>query len=382
MKTIRIPVYGKLGSFELSLFRDGIEENFSNFVMGLMTPGLIIKRLTNGILSTDFLVTGSGPLNVNAGYLTYNDSGKIRIVKFSSVSIPIDAITYPNGIYYVCIKPKVTNYENGTLTFTNGSDIVVSSLKGSFKYFRPGAAVIIENSDTLYGNAGSYKVISTAIDSVRLDKIFTGITESGLKWKIEAEFPGNYSTPDSSGRLAYEYDGYDLLLRSSPTGFELASIRTQSGTATIFSDRRPSYLANFNSNNANADDILSGAINNITTIEEKASAARLDKIVKGYYSKGIRTGLTVAIAGLDLIRVAAGDAIDGNGKFIVLPATSDINIRALFNQSIIVDGDNYLHIYYISPNGYAWYWSTAESSNASHVSITKIIFDPSNLNQE
>jgi hypothetical protein len=381
MNTIKYPKYSKVGVYELPFLITGIEENFSNLVQGIMTPGLLIKKLSSGVLSSDFLVSGNGPLNINAGYLTYNDNGKIRIVKFDATVLSVDAISYPNGNYYVCIKPKSTNYEKGTLSFTNGSDIVSSTIKNVFKYLRPGGSIIIENADSIYGNGGNYPIISTSVDSVRLATPFNGTSESGLKWKIGAEFPDGHNVDSNNERLAYEYDGYDLVISSSPVGYELCYLRMSSGVATILSDRRPNFLAVFKNNSGNADDILSGLSKDITTIEEKASAARLDRIVKNTFTKGIRTGLNALTIGEDLIRVEAGEAIDGNGKLILVPNNVTFNTADLFNESKIIEGDNYLHLYYVQPNTYAFYWSQTESSNPIHVSITKVTYSQGTLIQ-
>ncbi len=368
----------KLGSPELKKFRDGIENEFTKLMLAMSSSGLVIRREANGVLANSFLVTGLGAVEVAEGIFLDNSTGVIKCIKISNTSIALSVSTYPNGTYYVCVKAKTNNYEPGLITLTNGSD-TVTIVKGDFKSLRPYGYIIIDAADSQFGNGGEYKIIAGSDisgTSAKLEVPFNGTTESNLKWKIGGEFPSNSVPSATADKLIYQYDSYEILVQKSPTGYVLAEIQITTAIITSNLDRRMNFLASFNSNRANADDIVSGALNNITTIEEKAQANRVDRIVKTIITKGVRSGLVCSITGHTL-SITSGEAYDGIGKYIRVPVNITFDLALLLSQSIIVEGDNYLHIFYKSPNNYDWFWSTTPSSLASNVLVAKIIYDSS-----
>lgn len=347
---------------------------------GMATPGLVIKKLSGGVLDTPLLVTKNGSkIIINSGYATYNDGGEIRMYQIPITEIDVSA--YTNGTYYVCIKPKATNFEKGTISVTQSDNRISASSKGTFDRLRPGGWIILFNSVTsgdggsTLNNGGAYRVAEVSAETATLDQVFPGITENNLKWKVGAAFPSNAVPSVNDDKCIFVYDDYDIVIQTSAVGLKLSQVQIASALAVNVIDKRQENLYQPVNNGANADDVVKGVSKDITTIEEKAQAGRVDKHIKNILVKGVRSGGNVSIDSNGIITITQITAWDGYGRLIIAPQNGNItlNCATLTLDGQIQIGTNYLHIYYTSPGGYGLYYSTSISTDPNHVLICAIL---------
>ncbi|RPI19725.1 MAG: hypothetical protein EHM58_00535 [Ignavibacteriae bacterium] len=358
----KYPPNSYYGSTELKTTTEFIEECFNLILNGLVRPGLIIRKVDNGVLDTPFLVTGtnqdadSPSISVNGGVFIRQYGGVYRIIESKPASFAIDSATYQPGTYNISLVAGVSSYEKGTLTFTNASNSVTIN-NGNFNHLRPYGYIVVSD-DT--GASTAYKVIEVHNESVILENVYTGETKSNVKWKVGARFPVNATPQNANDMLLYEYDNSEIKISQKNLGIVLAEMTVLEGStpgsiSINVTDRRQSSVAVFNNNAANADDVIDGQYNRITTIEEKAQAQRLDRVVNDTFTRGIRKGYAagdMVISGGNLV-FGAIKAYDNTGKRIEIPAGTSINLDAL----LLNTGANYLYVYYKEPNSYDFTWN-------------------------
>ncbi len=327
-----------------------------------LTFGVVTEKLPSGVLDIDMKVEQSSDTSVfiNPGYFISYDGTEIRIVEVPNT--PIDLTSQPDDtdlrIYAI---PNSNSYEAGTLTFTNGSKTVVIT-DGSFAKLDPYESLVI--TDSISGNDGVYEIYEIpSAGSLELVNIFTGTTESGLTWKIAGNFKG-YKTATATD-LIYTYDDYEIAVstQDSAEGLLLAIVRKTAGVISSITDSRSDNLFSMKTlSKTVADDIIKGVTKDITTIEEKASAATIDLALGDLIKEGYVTGLGLTIEGDNLL-IGSGAVYNSQGKRIAIPSTLTVGLNQYVTSGDIILGDtNYLYISYVSPNSYSLSWSQSSTT--------------------
>jgi len=349
----RSRVHSKLMN-QLSILTNGNLGKYLNAVTEIW--GVVSQKQVNGIFDKNLQleINTTSSVVINPGVAISNNDNEVRLMVLPAKEI-IDATSLLNDIpYNVYIVPKESNYETGLLTFTNGSK-VVSVAGGTFNKLDPYESLVIE--DSLSGNDGVYEIYSPGTDTLELVEPFTGTTETDLKYKIAANFKG-YKTATEID-LEYAYDGFDVVVSSLKltTGFILGTFQKTAGIVTTLTDRRSNNLYTIKAiGKVLADSVITGITNAITTIEEKASAATMDKVITDFVTSGYRSGLVVTLVDETLV-ISSGIAYTALGKRIHVETETVIDLAAAVTNGQVVTGENKLYLGYVSPNSYEWIWN-------------------------
>jgi hypothetical protein len=390
MNKSKFPANSYIGSIELKSISEFIENNFHFLLSGLLTNGLLIRKLPGGGLDTQFQVTAnqlsgdSWTINIQPGYLVKNYGGIMRIFEFKGISITIDSTSYPPpATYKVALTPLVDSYEQGTLSFEQGSDMVSIS-NGTFEHLRPYGSIIIDD-ETFDG--ASLEVIEVSTGTARLAQPYPSASVSGVKWKVGARFASNTVPPDNNEKLEFEYEVCTSVItqKSYPLIIAELNITGEPGEMSVsVSDYRLSQLASLRNNAICADDVFNGANKDITTIEEKFSAGQVSTRFSDFFSKGIRSGgaLNVQIGSGDsgsTLKVDPLTAYDGLGSRIQTASTV-FYLDQLVSDSVINLGLNFLYVYYKSPGSYDFMWNIPVVK-PQYVYVCEVNYDPSGENK-
>lgn len=358
----RVRVHSKFLN-QLSVLTNG---NLSKYLQAITEVfGIVAEKQTNGVYDNSFQIEQNTPtsLLVNAGFAISNNDGSPRIL-YSGTKESMDITSlFSDVTYNLYLVPKESSYELGTLSFTTGSKIVTIA-NGNFSKLDPYESIVIDTS--ISGNNGVYEIYNVVgSDTLQLVETFAGTSESSLKWKIAGNFKG-YKTAGKED-LIYSYDSYDLVVSSQnlSTGFILASFKKTGGAISSITDRRSDNLFTVKAiGKVLADSVITGVLNSITTIEEKASANRLNKIVADNIRAGYKEGVALSILESTL-SITAGSVYTSNGERITIAPTGSasgdvtINLQEAVTNGNIIVGSNLLYVYYISPNGYGFQWNNA-----------------------
>jgi hypothetical protein len=367
MNKSRFPSNSYIGSLELRTVSDFIENDFHKILSGLVSPGLIIRKLSGGLLDTPFKVYVTGGksgeadlVKVTPGLFISSSGGVARIFELKNPDIHID--TMSNGSWNVCVVANISGYEEGRVSFTNNSDAVTIS-GGTFAHLRPFASIIAyeENSTKPFG---AFKVIEVSGNQAKLSVPFPGENKLNMKWKAGARFPDTTEPNSDDAKVMFEYNTCEAKLSNTNEGTVLGTVNIseQGGVkrAAVTSDRRGESLAVFNNNAANADDVRTGAANSITTIEEKAQAARVYNIVSDYFTPGVRSGGLLSINSSNVLTITQFIAYDGLGARLESNSAKTFNLPQLAAQLIIKEGKNPLYAWYAGPGAVNFSWSAQD----------------------
>lgn len=321
-----------------------------------LTFGVVTEKLPSGVLDVDLRIEQitDTSLFLNPGYAIVYDGSEIRIIEVPKATI--DFSSQSDGIdYNIYMVPKGDSYEAGTLTFVNGSKTVLIT-GGDFAKTDPYESLVIDSS--LLSNNGVYEVYQPSTTTLELVNIFTGTSESGLKWKIAGNFKG-YKTATAND-LIYSYDSYDIVISSqkSEEGLLLSTVRKSSGIIGIITDQRATNLFSMKAlSKTVADEVIKGVTKDITTIEEKASAGTMDQVVSDSIQTGWLTGLSLSISGA-ILTIGSGVVYNSSGKRISIPSQITLDLQQYVTSGNIIETNtNYLYISYVSPNSYKFSWS-------------------------
>ena len=185
------------------------------------------------------------------------------------------------GTYGIYLIPKKSNYEEGTIDLTNGSDIIQSN-NANFSKLQPFDRIKIE--DSALGNNGVYTVTSNITsNSVQITEPISGPNETNLKWKIVGYFGNNYISETNNNEFIYEYDDYTILLTrklltqkniDNASKFYQVDVINQHFANLV--DLRAQNLYVLKSISAvNADNVIKGYFKDITTIEGPGTGLNL-----------------------------------------------------------------------------------------------------------
>ena len=112
--------------------------------------GAVCGSSTDGNYTNDLLcsVIPGTSVRITTGYTITEINGEILINHVPETDVPMAA--YGSGTYYIYIVPKKIEYENGLLTFTNGSKTVIITAdptlgEGDFTKLSPFEYLIIHD---------------------------------------------------------------------------------------------------------------------------------------------------------------------------------------------------------------------------------------------
>lgn len=235
-----------LGSHELkrafrSIKEEGYQKLFAAFVQsyGVAFVTSNSMRVVQGSAGVRWITIKSG-LAVN---------GDLNII-----SLPTDvenAIEFPNapGNYYLTIKHKLRNTEDGTINVATDGSITGTNTK--FTEVLRGAPlnqvkVRFPNSTN---NLNDYPVLEVIDDTNAILNSSTSLTaETGMKYSVVGCFTPGTSIP-SANKLIYSYDDYEIALTNvniTPNYvFKLAQVSWDGTTLTIVDKRLDNKLALF-----------------------------------------------------------------------------------------------------------------------------------------
>jgi hypothetical protein len=358
--------------------------NIQNHIKAKADSYGVCAGLTAGGLTGECLcsVVPGTNIRIATGYCIANISNEIVIVSIPQTDV--DMSTY-SGTYYIYIVPEKSSYEDGLLTFTNGSKTVTIDADGDFDKLNPYEYLVI--IDSLLGNNALYQVSNDiASGTLELSEEFAGTTETDLKWKIAGYF-GSVITPTESS-LPYEYDKYEVVVSTLPPGIGVANgiclakavcdglggivLTDYRNEGNLYIEKQLAPMV--------ADQITAGDTHSVTTIEEKAQAGVVSKDIASFVEAGVRTGLVPALQ-LDhkTLQIGFGHAFNSDGQRIEILDTGDIyttDLEVLEGLGTILDGANYCYLKYVSPNSYEFVWNQTGAAETGAVKICKILYDP------
>lgn len=365
----RVRVHSKFLN-QLSTLTNG---NLSKAIQALAESyGVVSQKQVNGVLDNSFRVEQNTPtsLLINEGYAISNIASAMRIlISLSKESIDVTSLL-DDTMYNLYLIGKETSYEQGTLTLTNGSKIVTVA-NGDFNKLDPYESLVIDTSGS--GNDGVYEIYNVVGgNTLELVEEFTGTTEAALKWKVAGNFKGYKAATETD--LIYAYDGYDLVISSQnlSTGFILATFEKKAGVLASIADKRSTNLFSVKAvGKTLADSVINGVVNAITTIEEKASAGSIDKIVTDNISEGFKSGFGMTLA-TTVLTITGGVAYNSVGKRIEVPQATILDLKALVTAGDITEGSNSLYLSYVSPNSYQLLWNPP--AKLSSILVGKVLY--------
>jgi hypothetical protein len=353
-------------------FMESTNSNLEELIRAkAITFGVVLEKTTGGIYTEDCRVRKESELSIdiNGGYCIWNLNNEIIIIKVDRTSI--DLSEYGDGSFYITVVPKKSSYEEGILSFTNGSK-TVSIAGGTFTKIYPFEYIGIY--DSISGNNGLYKVANIGTSTIELTESFTGTTENNLPWKIMGYY-GQEITPNTEDNPLYEYNDYDILITTDQiNGICLAVVSILGAEIDRISDRRTSnlYKEKF-SGNVNADSILNGINKQVTTIEEARIINTLTEFMRNFITPGVRSGGVGSIIMGNQLLLTEIYAYSPLGREVHLSATQ-INLDDWVADSQINEGTNY---FYLFPSDYGSYsykcFQTQQSGNV--ISIGKLVYN-------
>lgn len=366
----------RIGSKFVSTALDLNNEDLQDYIKSITSKyGLAIDTLENGNLSIDFQIhIFQGALWLNSGYFISRIEDEILVGYVEDQTIqgnPNDLLPGTYGIYLI---PKKSNYEEGTIDLTNGSDIIQSN-NANFSKLQPFDRIKIE--DSALGNNGVYTVTSNITsNSVQITEPISGPNETNLKWKIVGYFGNNYISETNNNEFIYEYDDYTILLtqKNIDNAFKFYQVDVINQHFANLVDLRAQNLYVLKSISAvNADNVIKGYFKDITTIEEKAFAGNIPNYLKDILTNGILSGIGV-ILNNNLLNISNGFAIDGNGRLMYIPDVS-INLDSLVSDGTIKEGKNYMYMTYNPPLSYRFTYSQQLLVSENLINIGKITYN-------
>lgn len=233
-----------LGSHEMrrafrSIKEEGYQKLFAAFVqsygVAFTTPTSL--QVVQGSAGVRWLTIKSG-LAVDGG--------------LNTISLPEDvenAIQFPNaaGTYYLTIKHKLRNTEDGTVNIATDGSITGTNTK--FTEVLRGAPLnqVKVRFPGSTNNLNDYPVLEVIDDTNAILNSSTSLTsETDMKYSVVGCFTPGTSIP-SANKLIYSYDDYELALTNvglTPNYvFKLAQVTWDGTTLTIVDAREQNKLA-------------------------------------------------------------------------------------------------------------------------------------------
>ncbi|WP_461372950.1 hypothetical protein [Candidatus Aquicultor sp.] len=195
------------------------------------TYGLIINQ-TTGADVWKVTQTGNNAILINAGKgIVLDADGNPRTIELTT-NYAITNIPAADGAYKVLVKHAVHNFEDGTITLTNGSATVTGSGTEFTKIFAANRKLIVGDY--------AYNIQSVESDtSLTLTQNFTGTTTASLQFKVGGWF---ISEPAAiADKLIYEHDGLSFVVKTGAQNSDeywLAELTVSGGVITVVTDKR------------------------------------------------------------------------------------------------------------------------------------------------
>lgn len=231
----------KIGSIELERTQALIQENIRKLTEPLYsTIGLLVAKDLAGNLASDWLVSivNTGQIRINAGKAFLLDANN----ELTSVQMAENTlITTPDvdGVYKVLLRHAYTNFEKGTVSINNNTNIVngvgtefTKVLAINRRMFINGVAVVVANvvSDTQLIISGNYG----------------GVDVSGVNYKVGGYF-SEYPLNEVDNYI-YQNDAVSIILTTGAkpaNDIYLADITITNGWVLEVEDKRTQFLTLF-----------------------------------------------------------------------------------------------------------------------------------------
>lgn len=238
MRKINYLPFCKVGSVELERSQSLMQDNIRKMYEPLMkTTGLLLPKNLQGQLSSDWLVTATGvqQLKINKGKAYIKDVNN----NISAVILENDTlINTPevDGNYKVLLRHAYTNYEQGTISIANNSNIV----NGNGTEFTK----ILGINRRIYVAGQIFVIASVESDTqLTISGNYSGADINNEKFKIGgyfAEYPLN-----EEDNLIYKHDTASIVLTSldkQVNDIYLADVTITNGWITNVVDKRTEIL--------------------------------------------------------------------------------------------------------------------------------------------
>lgn len=235
----------KVGNLELTKFQVMQESNIRDFFEPVIKSlGLIIQKDWAGAFTNEWKVgkVDNFTIQVNAGQAFVLDAENkvVRIVLPSNYSI---GMSTDDATYKVIARHFYSNFEQGTVSVTNGSDVVVGTNTEFTK--------VLAINRRIYLNGTPYVVLSIESDTqLTLATAYAGTNFTTLQYKVGGYF-GAYPVNENEN-LIYQNDGLILIVTTGAlqaNDLYLADVIIQNGWVTTINDKR--YLNIFETYNEN-----------------------------------------------------------------------------------------------------------------------------------
>lgn len=222
----------KHGSIEFNRLQELIRNEYWDIINRLTyTYGLIINQ-TTGADVWKVTKTGDNAILINAGKgIVLDADGNPRTIELTA-NYAIANVPVTDGTYKVLVKHAVNNYEDGTITLTNGSPTVAGSGTEFTKIFGVNRKLIVGTDE--------YTVQSVESDtSLTLTVNFPDTTTSGLQFKVGGWFTSEPAL--LADKLIYEHDGLEFVVKTGAQNSDeywLAELTVSGGVITVVTDKR------------------------------------------------------------------------------------------------------------------------------------------------
>jgi hypothetical protein len=210
----------------------------------LYLDNVIFEAIQTSINSTDGLceIGDAHHVTIKAfDAIVKDDDAMVKGVSVAT-NQSIDLTTgYADGSWKILAQVKERNYEDGTITLTNGSKNVVGSETLFTKHLGKKMQIVI--LDSVDGNNGVYEIESITSDTLALLKDnYTGLTEATLPYSIGGVFPDPNVYPSTiAGYRVYAMDSYEFIITQATKETHqlyLCDVTITGGIVTAIVDQR------------------------------------------------------------------------------------------------------------------------------------------------
>lgn len=229
------------GSLERARANEILDSKLFNVLNKVIeADGLVIEKDVSGPIGNDWLVQkiSSNQISIQPGAAIVRSTGdKLRYVENEAVQ----TVTVYNSTIkiYVVLQYEATNYEQGTITLTNGSATVIGDGTEFTKVLAANRRIFVDGTP--------YTVLSVqSATQCTLASSYSGSTVSDVKYKVGAWFT-SYPSGESDN-LLYEYDSFRIVLKTSaPSAGDLylADVNVTSGVIQSVTDKRSENILEY-----------------------------------------------------------------------------------------------------------------------------------------
>jgi len=223
-----------IGSLELTRYQDLLSKNILNFYEPFIVQyGLIITQDFSQVLSGQWKVTQADNFSINVApgdAIVQDDAGftaRVKLINTQNIVMPS-----ADGVYKVLLKHTYTNYEEGTISVINGSNVITGTGTEFTKLFGLNRLLIFGGQ--------YYTVLQVNSDTeLLITENYPGATASGINYAVG----GWFTTPRIAvnDNLIYELDSKSIVITTANKAsneYWLAEVTMTGGIITNVVDKR------------------------------------------------------------------------------------------------------------------------------------------------